>query len=291
MIVSQKSRTRSSAWVIHIHRIIEAIGEHVIAQQALAGGDIAVGIEESTPLRVIISALEIIQPGFVIVVIAAVAKRIQLADGVGLAAFNGQYLAPGIIGVDHHQHAAAVEQRDHITLQIQNIEVFRNNAIPVGVPQGEGPSACIVREVQRLLIGRLGDGSRSRCVGCGGDGDIIGIGLGGKDDGVLGQQTIHIEIIVLGGVESGGRPDLQHHILGAADAQTISRVPKDPGLQIVGHAGQFPTTGPVEVPCAVGCGVAVSVVGNCLVLAWAVAKRPMRENVGILLAGHLFLLK
>ena len=44
-------------------RIIITICEHIIAQNALAGGDEGIGIEESAELWVVISALEIVEPG------------------------------------------------------------------------------------------------------------------------------------------------------------------------------------------------------------------------------------
>ena len=42
--------------------IISAVGEHVIAQFALAGGDKSVGVEEAAEVRIVISALQIIEP-------------------------------------------------------------------------------------------------------------------------------------------------------------------------------------------------------------------------------------
>ena len=48
--------------VCHAHRIIVAVGKHVIAQFALAGTYISISIEESAELRIVISALQIIEP-------------------------------------------------------------------------------------------------------------------------------------------------------------------------------------------------------------------------------------
>ena len=45
------------------HGIIVTIGKHIISQQALAGGDVDVGIEEAAYCGIIISALQVIQPG------------------------------------------------------------------------------------------------------------------------------------------------------------------------------------------------------------------------------------
>jgi hypothetical protein len=45
-----------------IHWIIVAISKHVIAQDALPGGDKGIGVDESAPGRIVITALEIVQP-------------------------------------------------------------------------------------------------------------------------------------------------------------------------------------------------------------------------------------
>ena len=53
-----------SQWICKINRIIQAVRKHVVANESLPCGNEHVRIEESTPLGVIISALEIIQPRF-----------------------------------------------------------------------------------------------------------------------------------------------------------------------------------------------------------------------------------
>ena len=62
-----------------INRIIATVGKHIIAQQTLAGGGEDVGIYKAADLRIIISALQIIEPGFSVVVITAVGKRLKFA--------------------------------------------------------------------------------------------------------------------------------------------------------------------------------------------------------------------
>jgi hypothetical protein len=44
-------------------RVIATIGKHVITQHALAGGDEGVSIDETANLWIIITALQIIEPG------------------------------------------------------------------------------------------------------------------------------------------------------------------------------------------------------------------------------------
>ena len=50
--------------------IVATVRKHVIAQEALAGGDEGICVEESAPLGAIIPALEIIQPGSLVAIIA-----------------------------------------------------------------------------------------------------------------------------------------------------------------------------------------------------------------------------
>ena len=46
-----------SSRIAVLYRIIPAIGKHVIAQYALAGGDEGVGVEEATDCGIVIAAL------------------------------------------------------------------------------------------------------------------------------------------------------------------------------------------------------------------------------------------
>ena len=45
-----------------INRIISTIGKHIIARNALSGGNEAVRIDEPSPNRIVIPAVEVIQP-------------------------------------------------------------------------------------------------------------------------------------------------------------------------------------------------------------------------------------
>ena len=45
------------------YRIVAAVSEHVVAQQALAGGDEGIGVDKSADGGVVITALQIIEAG------------------------------------------------------------------------------------------------------------------------------------------------------------------------------------------------------------------------------------
>ena len=89
----------------------------------------------------------IIDPGFGIIDIPAVAEGVEFAQCVGHGAGGSQRIAPCVIGVRHHLCAAAVDQPGHVALCVLQIEVFR--AI---VGDGHGAD-LIVGEVQRRIAG------------------------------------------------------------------------------------------------------------------------------------------
>jgi len=72
-----------SGRILICDRIIQAVGKHVIAQVALTGGDEGIGVEESAPDGVVISALQIIQPGFGIIDITTIPQGVICAEGRG----------------------------------------------------------------------------------------------------------------------------------------------------------------------------------------------------------------
>jgi hypothetical protein len=52
-----------SAWVTTVYWIVAAVGEHVIAEDALAGGDEDVGVDKSADCGIVITGLQIIESG------------------------------------------------------------------------------------------------------------------------------------------------------------------------------------------------------------------------------------
>ena len=54
------------------YRIIPTIGKHVIAEDALAGAGIGVGIDESAQFGIVIAGLEVVELGFSVVNITRV---------------------------------------------------------------------------------------------------------------------------------------------------------------------------------------------------------------------------
>ena len=64
------ARRNCSRLIRKINRIIQAIRKHIVAQQALSSGNKYVRVEESAPVGIVISGLEVIEPGFSVVNVA-----------------------------------------------------------------------------------------------------------------------------------------------------------------------------------------------------------------------------
>ena len=82
-------------------------------------------------MGVIISALEVVESGFGIVDIAAVAEGVEGAEGGGEVAGGGEGIAPGVVGVIYYRCAGGVQNGGHITLEVRHIVVG-------GAVQGDG---------------------------------------------------------------------------------------------------------------------------------------------------------
>ena len=54
-----------------VHWVVQTVGKHIAAEQALAGGDEGIGIDESAQLGIIITALEIVESGLSSLTLAA----------------------------------------------------------------------------------------------------------------------------------------------------------------------------------------------------------------------------
>ena len=93
--------------------------------EALSRGQIRIRIDKPAPPRVIVPALQIVQPSFRVVNVSAVAQGVLCAEGGGQRAGGGQRVAPCVVGVGHDARAAGVDHAGHITLGVLDVEIFR----------------------------------------------------------------------------------------------------------------------------------------------------------------------
>ena len=123
-----------------IYRIITTIGKHIGTEEALAGTTIGIGVYEAAYYWVIVSTLQVIEAGFGIVVVTAVADWVDMGNVIRVSlqrqdcpgrAFYRSHFPPGVILVGGDQSGiialglgiVASIDRCYITLQVLGEQV------------------------------------------------------------------------------------------------------------------------------------------------------------------------
>ena len=144
-----------TGWIATIHRVILAIREHIGAEEAVGiGGGEGVGVNEPAVGKVIVPALEVVEARFAVVVIATVAKRVDVPDegGIrGLFAVSTMHgvVAPRAIVVGRGERAVRVQQRNDVALRVENVVVERRGRAVV-VDHGERLVAVVIDKLEGL---------------------------------------------------------------------------------------------------------------------------------------------
>ena len=86
-------------------------------------------IDKPTPRRVIVPALQIVQPRFRVVDVSAVAQRVLCAEGCCQRAGGGQRVAPCVVGVGHDTRAAGIDEAGHVALRVLDVEILHAVAV------------------------------------------------------------------------------------------------------------------------------------------------------------------
>ena len=137
--------------------------------EALSRGQIRIRIDKPTPRRVIIPALQIVQPRFRVVDVSAVAQGVLCAEGGGQRAGGGQRIAPCVVGVGHDAGAAGGDEAGHVALCVLDVEILRAVVVHgqrAGRVVGEVQLIAVPRQLHQLvtqimvIIGRAVDGLR-----------------------------------------------------------------------------------------------------------------------------------
>ena len=116
--------------------------------------DQAVRIDKPTPTRVIVPALQIVQPRFRVVDISAVAQRVLFAEVGGHRAGGGQRVAPCVVGVGHDARAAGADKAGHVALRVLDVEILRAVAVHgqrAGRVVGEVQLIAAPRQLHQLV--------------------------------------------------------------------------------------------------------------------------------------------
>ena len=92
--------------------------------EALSRGQIRIRIDKPPPPRVIVPALQVLQPRFRVVDISAVAQGVLFAEGGGHRTGGAQRIAPCVVGVGHDARAAGIDEAGHVALRVLDIEIL-----------------------------------------------------------------------------------------------------------------------------------------------------------------------
>ena len=117
-------------------------------------GRIPIRIDKPTPRRVIIPALQIVQPRLRVVDVPTVAQGILCAEGGGQRAGGAQLIAPCVVGIAHNARAAGADKAGHVALCVLDVEIFRAVVVHgqrAGRVVGEAQLIAAPRQLHQLV--------------------------------------------------------------------------------------------------------------------------------------------
>ena len=138
-------------------RIILAIREHIGAEEAVGvGGSEGVRVNEPAVGKVVVPALEIVEAGLGVIVIAAVAQGVEVGDAGGIGedfrtAVIHRAVAPGVIVVGRSEFAARIEDGGHIALRVEDV-VIELRCLAVLVDHSERLVAVVIDELEGVIV-------------------------------------------------------------------------------------------------------------------------------------------
>ena len=127
-----------------------------MAKHPLTSTEISVGVNEPADGRVIVAALEVVEAGLGVIVIAAVAQGVEVGDAGGIGedfrtAVIHRAVAPCIIVVGCSEFAARIEDGGHIALRVEDV-VIELRCLAVLVDHGERLVAVVIDELEGVIV-------------------------------------------------------------------------------------------------------------------------------------------
>ena len=164
--------------IVHIDRIVEAIGKQIISIHGFSRiRNSVIRADESPELRVIVAAVQIVQPRLGVVIVPPVAEWILFAHGIA-AGVGDCALAPGVVAVSgHHLARSGPHDGDDVPLHIVEVIIQR---IPVG--EAHTLAGAVVEEqhggipgLLRQNLAAVEEKLRLGAVHCLGRADAVGV--------------------------------------------------------------------------------------------------------------------
>ena len=135
----------------HVHGIVETVGKKIVALHiSTNASQFRVNVDKSPELRVIIAAVEIVQPGLGVVIVPPIAEGILIAHGVA-GGVGDSAVAPGVVAVLSHDLAGGgADDGNDIPLQV--VQVVEQHS-PVG--ETHALAGAVVEEAHNGIPGLL----------------------------------------------------------------------------------------------------------------------------------------
>ena len=161
-----------------------------MAKYPLTSTEISVGVNEPADGRVIVATLEVIEAGLGVVVIAAVAQGVEVADR-RVAAVVHRAAAPRAVVVGRDHGTGRVEDGRHVTLCIDKV-IVQLRRRPVLIDHRERLVAVVVDKLEGLIAPLLAhDLAGERGIGIGRITDLLAAADAGHVIGVLHGLAAH----------------------------------------------------------------------------------------------------
>ena len=90
----------------------------------MTGGDEDVGIDKSTDVCIVISALQIIKPGLSVVYVTTIGQGVGYAEGICHSAGSGKNVTPSVVGVFYNCGSIGIEDCNDIALKVGNVIIY-----------------------------------------------------------------------------------------------------------------------------------------------------------------------
>ena len=226
-----------SVCVAVVNGIVVAVCKQIL-RSGTAVVDKAVRTNKPPELRVIIAAVQIVQPGFGIIIIPPVAEGVFVAHGVAGGVGDGT-LAPGVVAVlGHNLPGSSPDNGNNIPLDI--VEIVEQHG-PVG--EAHALAGAVVEEPHNAVPGLLRQNLAA----------VEEKFRGGAVDRLAGTDTVGVVLIAVGIAAVGDFPQLPAHpgVGGAVAACHVADAVVGDGLAVV--LGQ--QIGPAAVAVGVGLGL------------------------------------
>ena len=226
-----------SVCVAVVNGIVVAVCKQIL-RSGTAVVDKAVRADKPPELRVIVAAVQIVQPGFGIVIVPPVAEGILVAHGVAGGVGDGA-VAPGVVGVfRNHLPRGGPDDGNDIPLQV--VEVVEQHGT---VGEAHALAGAVVEEPHNGIPGLLRQNLAA----------VEEEFRGGAIDCLAGADTVSVVLIAVGIAAVGDFPQLPAHpgVAGAVVGEHVADAVVGDGLAVV--LGQ--QIGPAAVAVGVGLGL------------------------------------